>query len=86
MTFAFNAMGTKSEVADQVQAANVYGNQIGETAKQLIIEALTADDSMAGSSDYEYRYSVAANGHSGGSIPTTLSLTLSAVYVPVIKM
>jgi hypothetical protein len=85
MTFSFNAVGTKAEVIAQVEATPTYDNAIGEQAKALIIEALKADKAEAGP-NYEYRYTVSVSGHSGGSIATSIQLTMAAHYIPVIKV
>jgi hypothetical protein len=85
MSFSFNAVGTKPEVIAQVKAAPAYENAIGDLAKALIIEALEADTAEAGP-HYEYRYTVSASGHSGGSTATSLTLNLAPQYVPVVKV
>jgi tRNA A37 threonylcarbamoyltransferase TsaD len=84
MSFSFQALGTKAEVIAQIEKASVYDNAIGETAKELVINALKADTTEAGK-DYEYRYVVSAGGHSGGGTATSLQLAITPQYVPVIK-
>lgn len=80
MSFSFNGLGTKEEVIAQLEAADVYGNQVGADAKKLIIDSLKADTAQA-ASGWEYRYHVQASGHSGGGSPLSLSLNLTTHHV-----
>jgi len=75
MSFSFNALGTKEEVIAQLEASDVYGNQIGEDAKKLITDALNGDSTPA-ATGWEHRYAIQAHGHSGGGSPLQLTLTL----------
>lgn len=80
MSFSFNAVGTKEEVIAQVEAADVYGNKIGDDAKKLIIDALNADTTPA-ATGWEYRYVIQAHGHSGGGSPLQLTMNLTTHHV-----
>lgn len=76
MSFSFNGFGTKDEVIAQVTAADVDGNEIGDAAKKLVVEALEADETTNGPG-WEYRYVVQAHGHSGGGSPLQLTMSIA---------
>lgn len=85
MSFSFAAVGTKEEVAAQLAKVDVYGNAIGEAARLAVINAMGLEN-LQPYSGYEYRYTVTANGHSGGGSPLSLNLSVAGHYVPVVDV
>lgn len=83
MSFSFSAVGTKEEVIAQLAKIDVYGNDVGEAAKTLVSDSL-GKENVQPYSGYEYKYTVTANGHSGGGSPLSLNLSVVGHYVPVV--
>lgn len=84
MSFSFNAVGTADEVVDQLGLVGdgTHGTgDLGPELAQLLAKHLAADVPMRPHGDHEHRYVVEAAGHSGGSSPTSLTVTLKPHYV-----
>ncbi len=86
MTFGFAAIGTKDEVTDQLQRAQIPAgehrfNDFGAELRDLLVKHF-GQETAHPSSGYEIRYTVKAGGHGGGSVPLSVQLTIEPQYLP----
>lgn len=84
MSFSFNTVGSKDEVLAQLAKVDVYGNAIGEEARLLVLNSLSADK-VQPYDGFDLKYTVTASGHSGGGSPLSLNLTVTGTYVPHVE-
>ena len=85
MSFGYAAVGTKDEAAAQLKAADIatgdnHFNEVAVELRDLLVKHLEAEAAQAYGS-VEYRYTVKASGHGGGSVPLSLSVTVEPHYI-----
>jgi hypothetical protein len=87
MTFSIAAVGTKEEVAAQLEAAQITlgdhrFNELGADLRDLLVRHFKAETASAGAG-HEYRYTVKANGHGGGGSALYVDLDVQAHWITV---
>jgi hypothetical protein len=85
MSFTFAAVGTTAEIGAQLAAANIAGgddrfNEVAFDLRDLLAKHFAAESAPAWG-DAEYRYTVKAGGHGGGSSPLSLQVTVEPHYI-----
>lgn len=81
MSFYFTAVGTRTEVIEQLAAVREGTNGTGELGPELAMlfaKHIVADGDSPGAGDYTTRYVITANGHSGGGSTTSLTASVQA--------
>lgn len=88
MSFSFQAIGNKDEVIAQLEAAPIGQgeqrfNEFGADLRDLLVRHFGHEGEHARpyAAGHEYRYVVKANGHGGGSVALSLSLTIEPHHV-----
>lgn len=87
MSFSFSAVGTKEEVAAQLGAANITAgedrfNLVALDLRDLLVKHFEAEAAAAWNGG-EYRYTVEASGHGGGTLPVSLQVTVKPHWITV---
>jgi hypothetical protein len=85
MSFAFNAVGTRDEVAGQLEHAQISiggerFNELGAELRDLLVKHFEQETASAGAG-HEYRYTVKATGHGGGSSPLSVNLAIEPHWI-----
>lgn len=83
MSFSFSGAGPKADVIRQIRSHHSYDTDESAVAvRDFIALLLDGDASRPVHAGGQYVFSVQASGHSGHGSPTSLSLTITPMYVP----
>lgn len=82
MSFAFTAIGARDEVVSQLGNVQVPGgadhfNEFGTELRDLLVKHFSAEDTGS----YDYKYVVKASGHSGGTSPLSVQLSVDPYWI-----
>jgi hypothetical protein len=87
VSFSFTAVGKRDDVSAQLRHKHIQGvdSEIGREVAQLLARHIAKDDAARTGAGYDVAYTVRASGHSGGSAPLSLTLTVECNYVPAVE-
>lgn len=83
MSFSFTGVGTKADVIRQVRSHHIAGDGIGQKARELVVAALEMDKTSEVHNGGDYGYIVKAFGHAGPGTPSSVTITIEPVWIPI---
>ena len=83
MSFAWTAIGSKEEVLAQLPLVKSYDSAVGDGVRDVLLKAFEGEPELDPAGGYEYKYTVNASGHSGGGSALSLTVSVTAAWVPI---